>query len=80
MAVAMPVVFQVHQRLLKLSSAHFEALFNTETTEKVTGRLAIQDATEEAVNGLVHFMYLGKVPPSSLKTPEIVDLFVLAHR
>ncbi len=73
-------VLQVHQCLLKVTSAYFEGLFNSETTEKVTGRLIMRETTEEAVEGLVDFIYLGNVPQSCLKTPEVVDLFVLAHR
>ncbi len=72
----------MHQCLLKASSAYFEGLFNTETTEKATGKLTMQETTEEAVEGLEDFIYLGKLPPSPscFKAPEIVDLFILAHR
>ncbi len=70
----------MHQCLLKASSVCFEGLFNSETTEKATGKLTMQETTEEAVEGLVDFIYFGKLPPSCVKAPEIVDLFVLSHR
>ncbi len=70
----------MHRCLLEESSPYFEGLFSSETTEKATGKLTIQETTEEAVEGVVDFVYLGKVPPSYLKTPQVVDLFILAHR
>ncbi len=72
--------FQVHRCVLEESSAYFEAMFNSETTEKTTGKLIIQETSEEAVEALVDFIYLGKLPPTCRNFPAIVHLFKLAHR
>ena len=70
----------MHRFLLRLASPYFEGLFNSDGAEAQSGRLVLDDTTEEAVAAMLDFAYSEKLPPSSLKLPTLKDLFVLADR
>ncbi len=64
---------------LEKASRYFGAVFHSKTSGKVTGKVVIQNTTEEAVEAAMNFIRGQRLPLSQQELPLLAAVLKLSH-
>merc|ERR550519_2972330 len=72
-------IFPVHRNILACSSTVFHPMLTTDTVERQTGQMTIEDMEPDTVGEMLNYIYTWTVKDTVLDG-KAMDLFVAADR